>query len=136
MKYFSQPFMTYFFYRDHLWTKAKKPKDLLDNNTDGAETIEDGLEDVESEITRYKSAKKYHKCLLIWNTLNIDTLILPAIILKIIKAAWAGQAANGWPKKLWGKKIMEVDNFQTYGGRINVSMCKVIWNNTLSFSNV
>ena len=45
--------MTYFFYRDHLWTKAKKPKDLLDNNTDGAETIEDGLEDVESEITRY-----------------------------------------------------------------------------------
>ena len=50
--------MTYFFYRDHLWTKAKKPKDLLDNNTDGAETIEDGLEDVESEITRYKSAKK------------------------------------------------------------------------------
>ena len=44
--------MTYFFYRDHLWTKAKKPKDLLDNNTDGAETIEDGLEDVESEITR------------------------------------------------------------------------------------
>ena len=47
-----------FFYRDHLWTKAKKPKDLLDNNTDGAETIEDGLEDVESEITRYKSAKK------------------------------------------------------------------------------
>ena len=52
--------MKYFFYRDHLWTKAKKPKDLLDNNTDGAETIEDGLEDVESEITRYKSAKKCH----------------------------------------------------------------------------
>ena len=60
LNYFSQPFMTYFFYRDHLWTKAKKPKDLLDNNTDGAETIEDGLEDVESEITRYISAKKCH----------------------------------------------------------------------------
>ena len=35
-------------------SKAKKPKDILDSNPDSSETIEDGLEDVESEITQLR----------------------------------------------------------------------------------
>ena len=51
----------------------------------------------------------------------MDTLILPAKILKIVafhdfplKAAWADGSANGWPQQLWSK-IKEEDNFQNYG---------------------
>ena len=37
-----------------LWNKQKKPNDILDNNNDGSDIIEDGLEDVETEITRLR----------------------------------------------------------------------------------
>ena len=59
------------------------------------------------------------------NTLHIDTLILPAIILKIfflhdlsLRAAWAGHWLLGQLKEHPERQIGEGDNFQNKGSTI------------------
>ena len=80
-----------------MWTKAKKPKDLLDNNTDGAETIEDGLEDVESEITRYAQTCICLLNLAVWLPKSFNQQYI-LIVFILYKTDYVGQMIKGYPK--------------------------------------
>ena len=71
-------------------------------------------------------------------TLYIDTLILPALILKIVsfhdfpQKSCLGRPFAAWPVQAsFGEKIMEGDNFQNYGGKYQCSIY-VMWGNILT----
>ena len=70
------------------------------------------------------------------STLPIDTLILPIRILKIIsfhdfplKAAWASQADNGWPKQLWWQNhgMRQFSKLWQEGSMYLYVMCSTAW---------